>query len=83
MSGDGRLIYWSRNISRSSSHPHNDNDGTSKEGGLEVSLGEKNCGHRSLDTIHSYSSNHVGCGCRSFDNSHAYYRNNGRYVVIG
>ena len=55
--GNGSLGNWSRKTSHSYSRRHNDDDKSSGEEGLEVSLGEESCGLGTLDTRHTFSSN--------------------------
>ena len=83
ISGDGSLGHWYLKASHYSSHRHNNEDKISEEENLEASSGEESRGHRSLETIHSSSSN---CGVlerRSFDTSQFSSCNSGGYVVRG
>ena len=61
MGGDGSLGYWSRKTSHFPSRFCNDDDESSEEEGLGVSLGEESHGYVSLETSHPSTINHRGC----------------------
>ena len=77
MRGHGSLGYWYNETIYSSYCHCNDNDESSEEELIEVSLGEKIRVHRSLETRHCYSSNIEGR-----ENIENRYKDNSHYTSI-
>ena len=83
MNGDLILGCWSRKTSHYSSHHCNNDSEISEEECLGVSSSGEFHEHRSLDTSHSTSSNHIVSVNSYFYTSHSSSTNYGGYVGRG
>ena len=83
MRGNGSLVSRSRKTSHSCFCRHNDDKESAEKECLEVSSGEESFVHRSLETIHTSSSNSGGPGRRSIMIRKSDFSNCGGYVDIG